>query len=98
MVTDTPKTPAALYKMISIPEAQEFVLKETYPVGKVSVPLHEAVGRVLADSVKARDDLPPFPASIKVRHALTCNANNKDSLKLHITIVSCFPSVDFPPL
>jgi len=69
MGVDGPATPAALYKMISIPEAQDAVLRETHPVGTASVPLHKAVGSVLSESVNARDDLPPFPASIKVSFA-----------------------------
>jgi len=70
MGVDGPATPAALYKMISIPEAQDAVLRETHPVGTASVPLHKAVGSVLSESVNARDDLPPFPASIKDGYAV----------------------------
>lgn len=54
--------------MIPIPEAQEIVLKNTNVLASELVPLEEAVGRVLADTVTAKDDLPPFPASIKVRN------------------------------
>jgi hypothetical protein len=85
MTVKGPATPAALYKMITIPEAQKMVLKEAHPVGKMSVSLHEAVGKVLADSVKAIDDLPPFPASIKVRFILRC------ACQLHV--FECFESL-----
>ncbi len=58
---------ASLYKMISIPEAQATVLEHTPVLQSETVPLSNALGRVLAEAVTAVDDLPPFPASIKVR-------------------------------
>ncbi|GBF94452.1 molybdopterin biosynthesis, partial [Raphidocelis subcapitata] len=61
------------YKMISIPEAQETVLRHTPALGVEEVPLAEAVGRVLAAPVGARDDLPPFPASIKDGYAVVAS-------------------------
>lgn len=64
--SDGPAMPAALYTMVSIPEAQLTVLKEVSPLQAVTVPLQEAVGLVLAGDVIAPEPLPPFPASIKV--------------------------------
>jgi hypothetical protein len=58
---------AARYKMISIPEAQATVLQHTPVLESETVPLGSALGRVLAKTVTARDNLPPFPASIMVR-------------------------------
>ena len=52
--------------MISIPEAQKIVLAETERLPGVSIPLSEAQGRILAEDVQAQEDVPPFPASIKV--------------------------------
>jgi gephyrin len=52
--------------MISIPEAMDTALQHTPVLGAETVPLHAALGRVLAQTVHARDALPPFPASIKV--------------------------------
>lgn len=57
---------AARYKMISIPEALETVLQHTPVLDTETVPLQAALGRILGHTVTARDDLPPFPASIKV--------------------------------
>jgi hypothetical protein len=57
---------AARYKMISIPEAQATVLQHTPVLESEQVPLAAALGRVLAETVTARDNLPPFPASIMV--------------------------------
>ena len=67
MAAQGPATPSALYKMISIPEAQEIVLSETQPLPSVSVGFVDAVGSVLAENVQAPENVPPFPASIKVR-------------------------------
>ena len=52
--------------MISIPEAQDIVLSQTQALPSVSVALPEAVDSTLAEDVHAPDDVPPFPASIKV--------------------------------
>lgn len=60
---------ASRYKMISIPEAQGIVLQHTPVLEKEVIPLHAGVGRVLAETVTARDNLPPFPASIMVGRA-----------------------------
>lgn len=65
------------YKMISIPAALDTVLAHTPVLGVERVPLQAALGRMLADTVTARDALPPFPASIKVcgvRCAVCCVA------------------------
>lgn len=66
MEAHNPATPAAMYKMVPIPEAQEIVLRETCANEIIEVPLHQGLGSVLARDVLAKDDLPPFPASIKV--------------------------------
>ena len=65
MAAQGPATPSALYKMISIPEAQQLVLAETRRLASVAVALPESVGRILAEDVQAPEDVPPFPASIK---------------------------------
>ena len=66
MTAQGPATPSALYKMISIPEAQKIVLAETACLPSVSVALTEAVGCILSEDVQAPENVPPFPASIKV--------------------------------
>ncbi|DBA77249.1 hypothetical protein WJX79_006001 [Trebouxia sp. C0005] len=70
MAAQGPATPSALYKMISIPEAQEIVLSETQPLPSVSVGFVDAVGSVLAENVQAPENVPPFPASIKDGYAV----------------------------
>lgn len=61
---------AARYKMISIPEALSTVLQHTPVLEAETVSLQGALGRILAAPVTAKDDLPPFPASIKVRNSI----------------------------
>lgn len=56
-----------MYRMVSIAEAQEIVLKAINPLPSVSLGLSDAVGYILGEDVIAREPLPPFPASIKVQ-------------------------------
>lgn len=52
--------------MISAEQALETVLKLTHRLPPVTVPLHDALGKVLAQDIRAPDPLPPYPASVKV--------------------------------
>lgn len=64
-----PATPAAFYKMITIPEAQRTVLEQARVLDSETLGLDAVLGRVLSADVIAPEALPPFPASIKVpRH------------------------------
>ncbi|HUG55161.1 MAG TPA: gephyrin-like molybdotransferase Glp, partial [Vicinamibacteria bacterium] len=49
--------------MIPVDDALEIVLKHTPVLGTEEVPLPEAVGRVLAEDVRADADMPPFDRS-----------------------------------
>ena len=51
--------------MITVAEAQAAVLARCCAVGLEEVYFEDALGRVLAEDVYAKDPLPPFPASIK---------------------------------
>jgi len=53
--------------MISVTHALETVLNAAKRLPPISVSLHEALGKVLAQNVHAVDPLPPYPASVKVR-------------------------------
>ena len=66
MSSKSPSTPAASYRMISVPEAQDLILQHTFRLQQQQVPLAEAVGCVLASDVQAMDNIPPYRASIKV--------------------------------
>lgn len=74
MSGQAPATPSALYTMINIPEAQHIVLAETQALPSVRASLSEAVGAVLAEDINAPEDVPPFPASIKVDATLQSRA------------------------
>ncbi|BDA47114.1 Gephyrin [Coccomyxa sp. Obi] len=63
-------TTANMYRMVSIAEAQETVLKAIGPLPVTSVGLSDANGHVLGEDVIAREPLPPFPASIKDGYAV----------------------------
>ncbi|XP_019199193.1 PREDICTED: molybdopterin biosynthesis protein CNX1 isoform X2 [Ipomoea nil] len=61
---------APISKMVSSNEALEIVLSVAQRLPPVSVPLHQALGRVLAEDITAPDPLPPYPASIKDGYAV----------------------------
>lgn len=56
------------YPLVSVSDAQEVVERESETLPAEEVDLSQAAGRVLAETVTAKDDLPPFPASIKVSY------------------------------
>ncbi|KAL6563720.1 calnexin Cnx1 [Orobanche gracilis] len=55
-------------KMLSVEEALEMVLGVALRLPPVTVPIHEALGKILAQDVAAPDPHPPYPASIKLWH------------------------------
>jgi len=57
-------------EMLSVAEAQRIILGRVRPCDPESVPLLEALGRVLAEDVFAQDDLPPFDNSAMDGYAL----------------------------
>lgn len=83
---------AARYKMISIPEAQTTVLQHTPVLGTDTISLNAAVGRVLAETVTAKDNLPPFPASIMVSSATAARSGYCS------TVVSCCSAAVAPAM
>lgn len=54
-------------RMITVEEALDTVLNVAQRLPPVTVSLHEALGKVLAQDITAPDPLPPYPASVKVR-------------------------------
>lgn len=53
-------------EMIPTAEALSIVLSVSERLPPVVVSLHEALGKVLAEDIRAPDPLPPYPASVKV--------------------------------
>lgn len=58
------------YPLLDVDTAQKIVLENTEVLGTETVKFTEALGRVLAEDVVAKDPLPPFPASIKDGYAV----------------------------
>jgi gephyrin len=59
------------YPMITVQEAQAIVLHHCQnPIGIEEISFRQALGRVLAEDVLAKDPLPPFPASVKDGYAV----------------------------
>ncbi|KAJ4850811.1 calnexin Cnx1 [Turnera subulata] len=56
--------------MISPQEALQIVLNVAPRLPPVTVPLHDALGKVLAQDIRAPDPLPPYPASVKDGYAV----------------------------
>ncbi|XP_057441545.1 molybdopterin biosynthesis protein CNX1 isoform X2 [Lotus japonicus] len=56
--------------MISVREALQSVLNATKSLPPITVPLHDALGKVLAQNIHAPDPLPPYPASLKDGYAV----------------------------
>lgn len=52
--------------MISVGDALQTVLNASKRLPPIAVSLHDALGKVLAQDVRAPDPLPPYPASVKV--------------------------------
>ncbi|XP_040949311.1 molybdopterin biosynthesis protein CNX1 isoform X5 [Gossypium hirsutum] len=61
---------APTQKMIPVDEALQIVLSVAQKLPPVTVPLHQALGKVLAQDIVPPDPLPPYPASIKDGYAV----------------------------
>lgn len=62
---------ASPYPMVSVEEATQTILERTPVLGVEEVALEQAHGRVLAELVVARDDMPPFAASAVDGYAIS---------------------------
>ncbi|PIN06131.1 Molybdopterin biosynthesis protein [Handroanthus impetiginosus] len=60
-------------KMVSVEEALQMVLRVAQRLPPATVPLHEALGKILAQDVAAPDPLPPYPSSIKDGYAVVAS-------------------------
>lgn len=56
--------------MITVEEALKTVLGVAQRLEAITVPLHEALNKVLAQDIQAPDPLPPYPASVKDGYAV----------------------------
>lgn len=60
-------------QMIPVGEALEMVMNAAKQLPPITVPIHDALGKILAEDVKASDPLPPYPASIKDGYAVVAS-------------------------
>lgn len=58
------------YPMLDVSAALAIVLAEAQPLPPQAVPLNQAVGLILAETVYAREPFPPFAASVKDGYAV----------------------------
>ncbi|KAF7831565.1 molybdopterin biosynthesis protein CNX1 [Senna tora] len=59
--------------MISVNDALQTVLSVSKRLAPVAVPLLDALGKILAEDIRAPDPLPPFPASVKDGYAVVAD-------------------------
>lgn len=52
--------------IVSVQQATNIILSIAKRLSPVTLPLHDALGAILAEEIVAPEPLPPFPASIKV--------------------------------
>ncbi len=71
--------------LLPVAEARARILKGAKPIGKEWVALDAACARVLAESVKAKRDQPPFPASAMDGYAI--RHEDAQSLPATLTII-----------
>ena len=69
-MNDAPRTPAAGFRMISIPEALDTVLSQTKLLPVETVDLQGSFQHVLAENVRAFEPVPGYRASIKDGYAV----------------------------
>ncbi|KAG9157300.1 hypothetical protein Leryth_004938 [Lithospermum erythrorhizon] len=60
-------------EMVQVEEALETVLRVAQKLPPVTVQLHEALGKILAQDIIAHDPLPPYPASIMDGYAVVAS-------------------------
>lgn len=58
------------YPMLSVDDALATVLAQANPLPPATIPARQALGYILAADIRAREPLPPFPASVKDGYAV----------------------------
>jgi len=82
--------------LITIAEARRRVLEATRPLGHELIAVTDALGRVLAEDLRAAGDTPPFPCSAMDGYAVKSGPGGrtlrlvkmKDSPPMHNSIVA----------
>jgi molybdopterin molybdotransferase len=71
-------------QLISVAEAQRIVLEHAKPLDAERVPIERTAGRILAASVSALVDLPPFPSSAMDGYALRAAETSDPPVRLPV--------------
>lgn len=58
------------YSLLSVSDALDLILSFSLTLPPVKIPIIDAAGKILAEDVFAKDNLPPFRASILDGYAL----------------------------
>jgi len=82
--------------MLTVEEAQSIVLREAQPMGVEQVPTLECVGRVLAESIIAPHDLPPFENAAMDGYALCSRDTRHAPVRLKVGGEILAGMTDFP--
>lgn len=85
------------YPLLSVKEAQDTVLRECFKTGIETVSFKDALGRLLAEDVHARDPLPPFPASIKDGYAVLASDGKGPRKVIDAVEAGCDPRCRVSP-
>ena len=74
---------------ISLEEAQSLIEKSVVPLSPTTLPVKNALGCILAESVSAGKDQPPFPRSPYAGYALRAadSAGASESTPVMLTVV-----------
>mgnify|MGYP000200467921 CR=1 FL=1 len=79
---------AAVQEWVQVDEARQMILEGFRPLPPESIALPKAMGRVLAEAIRAEHDLPPFPNSAMdgyaVRAADTKGARREHPIRLRV--------------
>ncbi len=73
-------------EMISVKDALEIILRDIEVLPSEIVPLNESVGRVLVQTIKAADSMPPFTNSAMDGYALRADGTQTASKSKPVTL------------
>ncbi|XP_013398832.1 gephyrin isoform X2 [Lingula anatina] len=85
------------FPLITVEEAVDMVLSEAPVLGVEKVFYKDALGRILAEDVYAKDPLPPFPASIKDGYAVVAADGAGDRIVLGDSTAGSVPKGEVIP-
>jgi molybdopterin molybdotransferase len=88
---------ASTYRMVAVEDAIATVLRHTPVLGVEDVAIADALGRVLAETVIAADDMPPFAASAVDGYAVIAGDGNRPRRVLSEIIAGAADAPEITP-